>query len=272
MTTPQGIEDDIDGADDAAAQDLGLMPGQEPPKAAPPPPVKKPATTKAAPAKAASAPAGGAPNNEALAGPLVSVVTRNEFYRDGFRNMMRLAVLEGIIIIGLILAIIVYMTTAKPNDRYFATTADGRIMQLVPLDRPNMNVSALMSWVAQAVSETMTFGYHDYQRRLQQSSRHFTRRGWESFATALQRAKIIDSVTTTQQVVTAEPRSAPILENQGVINGKYRWIIRLPIRVTYRAGTQSRTDDLTVTLVVDRVPSLENPAGVGIEQWIAKSG
>ncbi len=265
--TPQGIEDNIDGADDLAADDLGLMPGQEP--------VAKPAPQKAAPAKAAPQKQAKPTANTGTAdigGPLLSVVTRNEFYRDGFRNMMRLAVIEGIVIIALILAIIVYMTTAKPNDRYFATTADGRIMQLVPLDRPNMNVSALMSWVAQAVSETMTFGYHDYQRRLQQASRHFTRRGWESFATALQRAKIIDSVTATQQVVTAEPRSAPILENQGVINGKYRWIIRLPIRVTYRAGTQTRTDDLTVTLVVDRVPSLENPAGVGIEQWIAKSG
>jgi intracellular multiplication protein IcmL len=273
MTPPQGIEDNIDGVDDdndagTLADDLGLMPGQELPAKPIAPPAQKPSPQKAAKAKAGPTPV----NNESLGGPLTSVVTRNEFYRDGFRNMMRLAVIEGVVIITLILALIVYMTTAKPNDRYFATTADGRIMQLVPLDRPNMNVSALMSWVAQAVSETMTFGYHDYQRRLQQASRHFTRRGWESFATALQRAKIIDSVTATQQVVTAEPRSASILENQGVINGKYRWIIRLPIRVTYRSGAQSRTDDLTVTLVVDRVPSLENPAGVGIEQWIAKSG
>jgi intracellular multiplication protein IcmL len=115
----------------------------------------------------------------------------------------------------------------------------------------------------------MTFGYHDYQRRLQQSSRHFTRRGWESFAGALQRAKIIESVTANQQVVTAEPRSAPILENQGVFNGKYRWLLRMPLRVTYKSGSQSRVDNLNIALVIERVPSLENPAGVGIEQWVA---
>lgn len=203
-------------------------------------------------------------------GALVTVVTRNEFYRDGFRNLIRIVILQAAIIIGLILALIVYMTTSKPADRYFATTADGRIMQLVSLDRANMNTSALMSWATQAVSETMTFGYHDYQRRLQQSSRHFTRRGWESFASALQRAKIIESIQANNQVVTTEPRSAPTLENQGVINGKYRWLLRLPIRVTYKSGsTQSRVDNLTVTLVIERVPSLENPAGVGIESWVA---
>lgn len=218
-------------------------------------------------AKGKEAAADGAPPMPA--GPLVSIVTRNEFYRDGFRNMIRIALLEAIIIIGLIVAIIFYMGTARPQDRYFATTADGRIMQLVPLDKENMSTSALMSWVANAVTETMTFGFHDYQRSLQRSSRHFTRRGWESFAGALQKAKIIESVTTNQQVVTAEPRSAPILKQQGVINGKYRWLITLPIKVTYNSGTQSRTDNLNVALVVERVPSLENPIGVGIEQWVA---
>lgn len=222
------------------------------------------------PSSAKPAAAEPAADSQAMpAGPLVAVVTRNEFYRDGFRNMIRIVILQTVIIVGLILSLIVYMTTAKPADRYFATTADGRLMQLVPLDRANMNTSALMSWATQAVTETMTFGYHDYQRRLQQSSRYFTRRGWESFAGALQRAKIIDSITANQQVVTAEPRSAPILENQGVLNGKYRWLLSLPLRVTYRAGTQQRVDNLNVKLLIERVPSLENPSGVGIEQWIA---
>ena len=229
-----------------------------------PKPAAKPAKANASTA----APSASAPKMPP--GALVTVVTRNEFYRDGFRNMIRIAILEAIIICGLIVAIIVYMNNAKPSDRYFATTADGRIMQLVPLDRENMNISALMSWVAQAATETMTFGFHDYQRRLQQASRHFTRRGWESFATALQKAGIIESVTAQQQVVSAEPRAAPILVQQGVINGKYRWLITLPLRVTYRAGMQSRTDNLKVTMVVERVPSLENPAGVGIEQWVAE--
>lgn len=203
------------------------------------------------------------------AGPLVTVVTRNEFYRDGFRNMIRIAILQAIVIIGLIATLVTYISNVQPSNRYFATTADGRIMQLVPLDKPSIAPAALMSWVSQAVSETMTFGFHDYQRRLQQSSRHFTRRGWETFTTALQKARIVDAISANQQVVTTEPRSAPILVKEGVFNGKYRWIIKLPIRVNYKSGKEARADLMTVQLVVERVPSLENPSGVGIEQWIA---
>ncbi len=206
------------------------------------------------------------------AGPLVTIMTRNEFYRDGFRNLIRIAILEAIIIVGLLISFILFMSTGKAQDRYFATTADGRIMQLVPLDQTNMTTAALMSWVAQATSEVMTFGYSDYQRRLQQSSRHFTHHGWETFTAALQQSHIIDGMIAGKEVLTASPRNAPILMQEGVINGKYRWIVKLPLQVGYDSLTAARKDNLNVTIVIERVPSLENPSGVGIEQWISTQG
>jgi len=239
----------------------------------------KPAAA-AAPAKAAAKPQGGkgagvnqdgkAPPQQMPSGPLVSVVTRNEFYRDGFRKMINLAIFEAIIIVGLILTLIVYINNSKAQDRYFATTADGRIMQLVPLDRPNMSEAALMSWVSQAATDVMTFGYHDHVKQLQSASRYFTRTGWDSFTSALQRARIVESVKTLQQVVTAVPRSAPVLLRRGVVGGRYRWEVQLPIAVTYKGATEGRTDNLLLTLLIERVSALENPDGVGIDQWIAQ--
>lgn len=246
--------------------------GTPPAAAAPAKPAK--VSVAKAPAKAVKPAASGkaaAEQAQAAVGPLMTVVMRNQFYRDGFSNMMRIAIAEAVIIVVLVLTFIAYMNNSRPQDHYFATTADGRIMQLVPLDRPNMVTAAMLSWVAQASTEVMTFGFHDYQRRLQHSSRHFTRHGWESFAAALQKSRIIESVEAQQQVVTAEPTSAPILIQEGVFNGKYRWVVDLPLTVKYKAGGATRIDNLMIRLVIDRVPSLENPNGVGIEQWIATS-
>lgn len=247
---------------------------------------KKPAAQNASAQNASETPAAPSPSAPAAAsrpvhvagrpaqtvplpsGPLVSIVTRNEFYRDGFRNLIIVAILEAVIIVGLIMTLIVYINSSKPMDRYFATTADGRIMQLMPLDQPNMTPAALMSWVAQAATEVMTFGYHDYQRRFQEASRHFTKSGWESFTAAIQKARIMDSVQAAKQVVTASPRSAPVIVQQGVLNGRYRWVLQMPIQVTYSGGG-ARSDSLKLSLVVERVPSLENPNGVGIAQWVA---
>ena len=96
----------------------------------------------------------------------------------------------------------------QPENRYFATTEDGRLIPMISLNQPNLSNPALMSWVAQAATEVMTFGFNDYRRRLQESSRFFTRKGWESFTQALQEARIIESIQANTQVITAAPRAA----------------------------------------------------------------
>ena len=221
-------------------------------------------------AKAKAAKTSGTQANETTGGPLMTVVVRNEFYRDGFRNMVALVGAEALIIIILLITLIHYIDNSKAQDHYFATTADGRILQLVSLENANMSTSALLSWATQAGTEVMTFGFHDYQRRLQNSSRFFTRHGWETFAAALQKSRIIESIEAQQQVVSAQPLRAPLLIPEQPFNGKYRWVVELPLTVKYQSASGIRTDNLTVTMVIDRVPSLENPNGVGIEQWIAK--
>lgn len=207
-------------------------------------------------------------STEAIKG-LGTVVLRNQYYKDGYRSMLKLALMQGLVIVLLIFCVFFVIHTNQPENRYFATTEDGRLVPMVPLNQPNLSSPALMSWVAQSATEVMTFGFNDYRRRLQEASRNFTRRGWESFTQALQRARIIEMVEANQQVVTASPQGAPILQSEGLVMGRYQWIVQIPMVVTYQAGSKTRSDNLLVTVVVVRVPRLESPNGVGIEQWVA---
>lgn len=202
---------------------------------------------------------------------LSKVVVRNEFYRDGYRTLLRLAIMQGFVILGLIVSFYVMVQNSKPENLFFATTEDGRLVPMVPLNEPNLSAPALMSWTAQAATEVMTFGFNDYRRRLQEASRNFTRRGWESFTQALQRSRIIEMVEQKQQVVTAAPLGAPIIVSEGLTAGRYQWQIQVPLVLTYQSGAMTRSDKLLVTLVVVRMPRLESPNGIGIEQWVAQS-
>lgn len=215
---------------------------------------------------AATAPA--APPSAEEASGLGKVILRNEFYRDGYRIALRVAVIQSVIILGLIGAMFFIIHVHQPENRYFATTEDGRLVPMVPLSQPNLSTPALMSWAAQAVTEVMTFGFNDYRRRLQESSRHFTRQGWESFKTALERSRIIETVEANSQVVSAAPRGAPILRREGVIQGRYQWTVEIPLALTYQSGSKTKTDSLIITLVIVRVSRLESPSGVGIAQWV----
>ena len=206
------------------------------------------------------------------ASSLGRVGVRNEFYRDGYRTLLRVALFEAFAIIGLIFSIVVIVNAYQPENRYFATTEDGRVVPMVPLSEPNLSRPALLSWAAQSATETMTFGFHDYRRRLQESSRHFTRKGWASFVKALQDAGIIEAVEANRQVVSASPRSAPTILAEGIMNGVYQWQVELPMMVTYQIGQQQRNIVMNVRLNIVRVPKLESPNGIGIEQWVAYQG
>ncbi len=197
------------------------------------------------------------------------VVLRNEYYRDGYRLALRISVVQSFIIIGLIAAMFFVIQVHQPENRYFATTEDGRLIPMVSLTQPNLSTPALMSWVAQAATEVMTFGFSDYRRRLQESSRNFTRKGWESFTGALAAARVIESVEKNGQVITAAPRGAPVLVSEGVVKGQYQWIVEIPMILSYRSGSKTRSDAWKVKIVVVRVPRLESPNGVGIAQWVA---
>ena len=202
--------------------------------------------------------------------PLGNVVIRNQFYRDGYRTLVKIALVEAVAIMALIFTFIVFLNIYTPTRTYFATTEDGRVVPMMPLSQANLSKPALLSWAAQAASETMTFGFHDYRRRLQESSRHFTRGGWGSFTKALQDSGMIETVTTNRQVISATPRSAPTILAEGLMpNGVYRWEVEMPMLITYELGQTRRSDSMNIRLVIVRVPKLESANGVGIEQWIA---
>ena len=204
---------------------------------------------------------------------LEQVVVRNEFYRDGYRTLLKVALVEGLVIIGLIAAMFFVVHVHQPENRYFATTEDGRLIPMVALNQPNLSRPALMSWAAQASTEVMTFGHHDYRRRLQEASRNFTNRGWASFTEALENARLIESIEANRQVLTAAPRGAPVLQQEGVNDtGRYQWIIQIPMVLTYESGARVKNTNVLVTLVIVRVPRLESPSGVGIAQWIQVGG
>lgn len=216
----------------------------------------------------------GAPEQKAGAKntSLGSVVVRNDFYRDQYRMLVKIAFLEALTIIGLVCALVTTIVVNQQENVYFATTEDGRQIPMIPLNRPNLSKPALLSWATQAATEVMTFGFNDYRKRLQEASRHFTRQGWISFTQALQRADLITAVSENRQVVSSAPRSAPVLLSEGPINGVFQWEIQIPMLITTATGSASKSDTWMIKLIVERVPTLESPNGVGIKQWLAFQG
>ena len=80
---------------------------------------------------------------------LTAVALRNAFYRDGQRKMI-LVLLVSMVANFVLASMLVYIILHPPAPKYFATSINGRITPLFPLNEPNQSDSAVLQWANQA--------------------------------------------------------------------------------------------------------------------------
>ncbi len=198
---------------------------------------------------------------------LTTVVLRNNFYRDGQRKMI-LVLLVSMIANFILASLLVYIITHPPAPKYFATSINGRITPLFPLNEPNQSDSAVLQWANQAAIAAFTYNFVNYRTELQASSGFFTADGWDQFLTALQQSNNLDAVKAKKLIVSAVATRAPIILQKGMLNDKYAWRVQMPILVTYQSASEFSQQNNVVTMLITRVSTLNSPRGIGISQFV----
>ncbi|VEB32494.1 type IVB secretion system apparatus protein IcmL/DotI [Legionella cherrii] len=198
---------------------------------------------------------------------LTVVALRNKFYKDSQRKVM-LALLIALIINIVLAALLVYMITHPPAPKYFATSINGRITPLFPLNEPNQSDSAVLQWANQAAIAAFTYNFVNYRDELQASSGFFTPEGWDQFLSALQQSNNLDAVKAKKLIVSAVATRAPIILQKGVLNGYFSWRVQMPILVTYQSASEFTQQNNVVTMLITRVSTLNSPRGIGISQFV----
>lgn len=205
----------------------------------------------------------------ALQDAVDTILTRNTFYRDGYRLLLRVSIIQGIVVVLLVAVILAMLLSMETRYIYFATTADGRIINIVPLNEPYRSRADVVAWAAGRAQDVMRFGYNDFRQRLQQSSANFTQTGWESFTKAMREARILEAVEARKLTVSMEVEAAPEVKMETARDGIYTWYLQFPIVIRFDGNEPPSPISATLVLQVVRVSTLQNPEGISIEQWIA---
>lgn len=198
---------------------------------------------------------------------LTVVVSRNSFYRDGQHKLVAILLLSMAANLMLVLAI-GYIFFNPPSPVYFATSINGRITPLFPLDEPNQSDSAVLQWANQAATAAFTYNFVNYRTELQASSGFFTAEGWNQFLNALKDSNNLDAVKAKKLIVSAVATRAPVILQKGLLNGSYSWRVQMPILVTYQSASEFSQQNNVVTMLITRVSTLNSPRGIGIAQFV----
>ena len=193
---------------------------------------------------------------------------RNNFYRDNYRRLI-LAVLVILALNALLVGIIIYQYKVRPEPRYFATSADGRITPIYPLTTQVVSTSELLQWANEAAVAAYSYNFANYRKALQDASQYFTTEGWDNYQTALKSSRNLETVIAKKLVVSAEATGAPVIIDQGLIGDHYAWKVQMPLLVNFQSMSTNIQTPLLVTLLITRVSTLYVPKGIAIAQYIA---
>lgn len=190
-------------------------------------------------------------------------------YREGFNNLVWVVKILSLGIIVMTVVLFYYVYSVLPHDRYYALTGvDGKTkLPMVAMRTPNVTNEALMAWATQAATDVMTFGFHDIDEMFSKSRTYFTDEGWRSFGEAFGDSAFLRNVISSQQIVTAVPRDTPKIVHIGLYKGKYQWVLDVPMLMTIRAGARARQERTNVRMFIVRMPTQNNPMGIGINTW-----
>lgn len=196
-------------------------------------------------------------------------LSRTSLNRDKFALL--LMVIYGLIAALTVSVVVnVYLGTRPVEYRYFTTTPQGKITELVALNRPIQNTNEVLSWASTVITNAYSMSFANYAAQLEDLKPNFTAAGWRGYEDALNRADFTKRLLSQQYVTTAVPQKAPVVIAEGLMpNGAYAWRLQVPILVTFQSASSNTSQTYNVETTIVRVPESDNPKGLGIAQIVS---
>lgn len=210
-----------------------------------------------------------AKNESSTSSEPIMVTMKSSFYRDSYVRILFVLLLSITLNFGLA-STVIYFIANPPKTKYFATSINGRLTPLVPLNMPNQSDSAILQWSTQAAIAAYTYNFVNYQNELKAASAYFTRTGWGQYLKALKDSKSLEIVKKKKLIVSAVAAQAPVILQKGMLNNRYQWRIQIPVLISYQSASENIRQRHLVSLLVKRISTLETPRGIGISQFIVR--
>ncbi|MND11585.1 Macrophage killing protein with similarity to conjugation protein [compost metagenome] len=208
--------------------------------------------------------------NIAEASGLYLVEERNNFYRDMYSKMWKIATV-GVVSMALSIGMSIYVFNKKESNVYFATNEANSLIKLVPLSVPNMRDNTVANWLTTALIDTFDFNYVNYIEKMNSNNlRYFTGDGATQLVNQMKDTGNIDVIVKRKLLVNLTTLSTPILLRSNNREGAYKWEFQIPAKITYRNETNEYSNTVLFNVIVKRTSLLEHPSGLGIASVVMK--
>ena len=196
------------------------------------------------------------------------VTWHDDFYRDKFARVI-VIITAALLVLTLIVLTSISLYLTKPAPIVFLVDNEWRVQAPVPLDQAYLPLPDMLQWVSRVTPNTFNIDFLDFDNELKDNTKYFTNNGWTVFLNQLNNYVDKQTLIQNKQFVSGVATGAPFVLNQGILSGRYAWWVQLPIQINYAGGARMVPKQLTLQLLVVRVPTDNNLMGVAIDNVIA---
>ena len=159
--------------------------------------------------------------------------------------------------------------------------AQGNPQDITPLHlrhRPNTTITR---WVQETVPVVLSYKAQNYQAQYKDKTGYFSPAGAKAYLAFLKEADFLKTLKTGRYDISGFVRDYPVILNEGPVAGRYRWVYKMNIMVTYMPGGAKNYTDIkdggavskkfTVTAQIGRSKAARGDHGIVIETWDVKA-
>ncbi len=138
----------------------------------------------------------------------------------------------------------------------------------IPMDQPHMPESYIVSWATLVISDVMSFSHRNYAEHMATADDYFTKDGWESFKTLMERTRMMQTVKDNQYSVVTAPIGGPQLRTTVVSQGIRNWNILVPVIISYQGPRGAQDMKALLNLMIVRSANRKHSYGLAISQLL----
>jgi len=153
----------------------------------------------------------------------------------------------------------------REPPQYFATTADGRIIALVPMNQPMVSTDKVLEFSQNCLTSSFTLDFVDdnLRKKLQSIRDCYTDDGYNALMAAFDSSGFIKKIRDRRYVSSATSGGAGVIASVDPNSPRgYKWVVQQPISITLQNQTEKKSYTFVIETDIQRIPTVDNPRAI----------
>jgi intracellular multiplication protein IcmL len=158
------------------------------------------------------------------------------------------------------------VSALNKKPQVVAVSDSGRIIPLVPLNKPFVTQSRVISFAEECTRRAFAHDFVNYRATITNAASCFTSEGSDMFTAAME--PLIKDLIQRRMIMTASVDPPVIVQGPVEARGRVVWIVQAKMQL-FREGSKERITPqaFVVEMEVVRVELEENPRGISIRAF-----